>query len=338
MSNPNFAPEMSTNAIYVDQNDSLCLTDLLDDMQSDIGDKANTNHAHSEYSSTSHEHSEYSVTNHTHSEYSPTAHEHSEYASNSHEHNNYATSDHTHDGFATSDHTHEYAALEHTHMDFASNSVSTYKQIFIATDGNDANNGLTASSPMATIKEAIRKYGEQYKMLDIRLADGVYNENIGSISVDHCNMSIRSVSEDKEKVTINTSTTIESNLPKFRLYNITINVTEDNVRPISVNAGELYAYNVRINVPTSSTMSCVNVYNGCTAFLMNCVLNSGTGATSGAAIYGNQANMVKAINCTSERTVNIAFHAHNGSDIWYTNTITATTPTKETYYGKCVVR
>ena len=105
-----------------------------------------------------------------------------------------------------------------------------------------------------------------------------------------------------------------------------------------MNAGALYAYGIRINVPTGSTTSCVNVYNGTQAFLMNCVLNSGTGTSAGAAVYGNQALLIKAINCTSERKVNGAVHAHNGSDIWYTDTINATTKAKETYYGKCTLR
>ena len=75
-----------------------------------------------------------------------------------------------------------------------------------------------------------------------------------------------------------------------------------------------------------------------TLTLMQCVLNSGTATNSGAAVYGNQGTQIKAIGCTSERTVNIAFHAHNGTDILYTDTITARTKTKETYYGKCVAR
>ena len=251
-----------------------------------------------------------------------------------------AAGDHTHTAYAAAEHSHsDYAAADHTHMVFTNNvSANTYKLIYVATDGNDDNTGFSQSVPMATVKGVIRKYAEKYKMLDIRLADGTYTEDIGAIGTDVPNISIRSVSENKDAVTINMATQIDLNCGLTRIYNMTINVTATGTRPISVNSGYLYAYNVRINVPSESTISCVNVYNGAQAFLMHCVLNSGTASNSGAAVYGNQAGMIKAINCTSERTVALGFHAHNGTDISYTNTITATTVAKETYYGKCTVR
>ena len=217
-------------------------------------------------------------------------------------------------------------------------SATTYKLVYVGTNGDDDNTGFSTNAPMATIKGVIRKYAEKYKMLDIRLLDGTYNEDIGSIATDVANLSIRSVSENKDAVTINMATHLDLNSGLVRLYNMTLNVTETGVRGISLNAGALYAYGIRINVPTDSTISCVNVYNGTHAFLMNCVLNAGTGSNAGAAIYGNQAMMIKAINCTSERKVNIGVHAYNGSDIEYTDTINATTKTKQTSWGKCTLR
>lgn len=234
-------------------------------------------------------------------------------------------------------HASDFAAAVHSHMGYSGNSASTYKLVYVSTTGNDNNVG-TQAAPMATIREAIRKHAEMYKYLDIRLLDGTYNEDLGAIGVDVTNMSIRSASENKDAVIINTKTQLDLNSGHVRLYNMTINVTETGVRGISVNAGTLYAYSIRVNVPTASTTSCINVYNGATAFLMHCVLNSGTATNSGAAVYGNQAMQIKAINCTSERTVAGGFHAHNGTDIIYTNTINATTKTKETYFGKCTLR
>ena len=218
---------------------------------------------------------------------------------------------------------------------YANNTGSTYKKVWIATTGSDDNPG-TSASPMKTITGAIRKYSEQYKMLDISLADGTYNENLGALSPALTNLAIRSNSEDKDKVTINMTTTLEVNVPIMRMYNITLNVTEAGVRPISVTGGRLYAHNIRINVPETSGSSCVNVYNGCDAFMMNCVLNSGVSG-SGAGMYGNQASLIKAINCTSERKVSVAFYAHNGTEIQYTDTMNATTKTKVSYYGKCTL-
>ena len=363
MANPNFAPTFSTDEVYRGENLNRCLTDDLDAIEADVSaletGKAAANHTHSGYAAAEHEHSEYAAASHEHSSYAATGHAHSEYAAAAHEHSNYANADHahadyamtahehtgyaaaehTHTGFAAENHIHnEYAAAEHDHAVFSGASASTYKLVYVGPEGNDENTGFSTSAPMATIKGVIRKYSDMYKMLDIRLLDGTYNEDIGAIAVDVPNLSIRSATENKDAVIINMANQIDLNSGLVRLYNMTLNVTANGTRGISVNSGALYAYGVRINVPEASTTSCINVYNGTQAFLMNCVLNAGTADNSGAAVYGNQALLIKAINCTSERTNNVGFHAHNGSDIWYTNTITAATVAKTTSWGKCTVR
>lgn len=235
-------------------------------------------------------------------------------------------------------HASDFATSDHSHTGWSGTSASTYKMIYVATNGSDDNTGFSASAPMATIKGVVRKYAEKYKMLDIRLADGTYNEDLGTFAVDQCNMSIRSLSSDKDAVTINTATALDSSLSELRLYNLTINVTTTGIRAVCVNAGIFYAHGIRLTVPVATSASCLNVYNGTIAFIMNSVLNSGTASNSGAAVYGNQATLVKAINCTSERKVNIGVHAHNGTDIEYTDTINATTKAKATTYGKCTLR
>lgn len=219
---------------------------------------------------------------------------------------------------------------------YGGDGASTYKKVWIATTGSDDNAG-TSGSPMATITGAIRKYSEKYKMLDISLADGTYNENLGAVSPALINLAIRSNSENKDAVVINMEKTLEVNVPILRMYNISLNMPTAGVRPISVTGGKLYMNNVRVTVPTNSGSSCVNVYNGCDAVLMGCVLNSGTSG-SGAGAYGNQAGLIKVINCTSERTVAIGVYATNGSDIEYTDTITATTKAKTATWGKCTLR
>lgn len=233
----------------------------------------------------------------------------------------------------------QFATSGHNHHKFTNtSSITTYKAVYVSPLGSDNNDGLSQSKPMKTIKAAIRKYAEPYKMIDIKLADGTYTEDIGAIAVDCCNIAIRSLSEDKNNVLINMTTTLESNINLLRLYNVTLKVTNTDSRVLSITGGNLYAYNVKLEVPTASEFSCLNVYNGATSFIMNSIINSGTDSASGAAIYGNQALLIKAINCTSERKVTIAFHAHNGSDIYYTNTLNATTVKKETSYGKCTAR
>lgn len=364
MTNPNFTPEMSTNQIFRDYDDTRCLTDDLDAIEADVEElqsgKANTNHTHSGYAETIHTHTEYAVTSHTHVEYATTGHTH-DYAATGHTHTasdvGAASASHSHaysdlTGLPTiptipeslpanggeadtvdGKHASDFALAGHTHVVY--NVANTYKKVWIATTGSDDNAG-TAAAPMATITGAIRKYAPQHKMLDISLADGTYTENIGPVSADLVNLAIRSNSEDKDKVTINMTSALEVNVPIVRLYNVTFNVTATNIRPIVVTGGLLYAYNIRCNVPENATVSCVNVYNGCTAFLMHCILNGGTSGNV-ACLYGNQATLIKAINCTTERTVSLACYAHNGSEIQYTDTMTVTTKEKESYYGKCNV-
>lgn len=61
MANPNFNPEYSSNSVWYGTDMEECLTDHIDDMESDINDlqsgKANVNHVHPEYASINHIHS-----------------------------------------------------------------------------------------------------------------------------------------------------------------------------------------------------------------------------------------------------------------------------------------
>ena len=208
----------------------------------------------------------------------------------------------------------------------------TFLRLYIATNGKDSNTGASTSTPMATIRGAIRKYAKWYKYIDLYLMDGTYTEDLGTLSTDNCSLSIRSNSQDMNKVTINTSVMLESHINQFRLYNITINMTASGVRPLSVNAGQGYAYRVRFNMPTASNSACINVYNGSSLFLSECVINPGTGA----AVYGNQAMLIRAYKCTSERTPATAYYANNGTVIEYTHSMSATQVTKEENEGKCI--
>lgn len=71
MSNPNFSPEYSSDQIWVGTDMELCLTDNLEDMETDIvslqTSKANLNHVHTEYAPLSHAHSDYATASHKHS-------------------------------------------------------------------------------------------------------------------------------------------------------------------------------------------------------------------------------------------------------------------------------
>ena len=210
-------------------------------------------------------------------------------------------------------------------------SASTSKSVYISPTGNDNNAGSTAS-PMATITGAIRKYAKWHKYMDIYLADGTYTEDIGTITTDNCSLSIRSSSENRDGVIINMSTTLETFLNQFRLYNITLNMTATGTRVVAVSGGSFYCNNVCIKMPSTSTVTCINVNYGATAFLSQSIIDSGTAA----AVHANRALFVRAYNCTSSRTVTLAFHAINGAVIEYTPTMTATTMAKEETEGKCI--
>lgn len=213
-------------------------------------------------------------------------------------------------------------------------SLSTYKKIVIDPNGSDDNPG-TVGAPMATIAAAIRKYAPTCKMLDIYLNDGTYTQEIGSIAVDTCDISIRSTSQEMNNVTLNITQMIDVWVGSLRFYHMTINMQAADTRAISVETGRLFCYKLRVNMPVASTASCINVYNGALAWLFACVLNSGTGSNAGACAYGNQAMLIKAVNCTTERTVMYGFYAYNASNIEYTATVTATNMTREGTLGKC---
>ena len=211
-------------------------------------------------------------------------------------------------------------------------SLHTLKTVYIGPNGNNANAG-TESSPMATIKGAVQKYAKWHKYLDVYLMDGTYTEDIGPISTDQCSLGIRSVSGDMNKVTINMSAALICHINLLRLYNLTLNVTATGIQALAVYAGMVYAYRVRFTQPTTSTTSCVNVYNAGSLWLNECIVNAGTGA----GVYGNEALHIKALNCTSERTLVRGFYANNGANIEYTPTLTATQMTYAINGGKCML-
>lgn len=62
-----FIPEHSTNEIYRDENLSRFLTTDLEDIESTLANKSDSDHTHSGYAPTSHTHSGYATTVHTHS-------------------------------------------------------------------------------------------------------------------------------------------------------------------------------------------------------------------------------------------------------------------------------
>lgn len=66
-----FDPMYSSNNIWIDTDMNSCLTNNLEDIESDISSlqtgKANLNHVHTEYAPISHTHSDYATTSHKHS-------------------------------------------------------------------------------------------------------------------------------------------------------------------------------------------------------------------------------------------------------------------------------
>lgn len=58
MANPNFSPDYSTNQIYRDADETRCLTDDLDAIESGLATKASATHSHTEYASVNHTHAQ----------------------------------------------------------------------------------------------------------------------------------------------------------------------------------------------------------------------------------------------------------------------------------------
>lgn len=95
MANEFFDPLYSSDTVYRGQDDTRCITDDLDAIETDIraleSGKSDTNHTHTGFAATSHTHSAYADVDHEHSEYSLTSHTHAGYASEVHTHTEYAS-------------------------------------------------------------------------------------------------------------------------------------------------------------------------------------------------------------------------------------------------------
>lgn len=102
----NFVPEMSTDSICVGENDTLCLTDHLEAMETDIAGKAPMSHSHGEFLTEEDAVSAFAMANHTHPSYLSEDDAVEAFAPVNHSHTGYAASEHTHTGYAPSEHTH----------------------------------------------------------------------------------------------------------------------------------------------------------------------------------------------------------------------------------------
>lgn len=132
---PNYVPTLSSDEVFISEDITQFLTPKLNTMESSISSlqtgKADTNHAHNDYSPINHTHTGYAASDHTHAEYAPASHEHTGYAASDHTHTEYAPVSHEHTGYAASDHTHTAAdvgaaASDHTHSGYAlTNHVHT---------------------------------------------------------------------------------------------------------------------------------------------------------------------------------------------------------------------
>lgn len=91
-----FSPSYSSNQIWYDENLDECLTTHIEDIESDVANKADANHTHAEYAGSDHTHTGYATVDHTHSGYANANHTHSDYASANHTHTGYAASNHAH--------------------------------------------------------------------------------------------------------------------------------------------------------------------------------------------------------------------------------------------------
>lgn len=129
--NPNFIATWSTNEIYVGEYVDECLTDLLDEMQNEITNKADLDHIHSGYATLSDleilqdEVDEKADLSHVHAEYASIIHEHDEYAEVNHLHDEYALYSHNHDMYSPLNHNHDekYALINHVHDNYATISL-----------------------------------------------------------------------------------------------------------------------------------------------------------------------------------------------------------------------
>lgn len=119
----------STDEIFREQDQTRCLSDDLDTIESNISNlqtgKANTNHVHGDYMSESDAVAVFAPINHTHSSYLSEEDAENAFAPINHTHSSYISETDAASSFAAIDHTHSgYAATDHTHSDLE-NSINT---------------------------------------------------------------------------------------------------------------------------------------------------------------------------------------------------------------------
>ena len=153
--NPNFVPIYSTNNIYRDGDDTICLEDELDAIEAAIVSKANVDHTHN-YATTADVEAlemlvgDTAVATQISSAAATKAdinHSHDGYALVNHEHNGYALESHVHTQYSETTHTHDYAATSHSHNYSDMIGVPTS----LPADGGDADTvGGKSASDFAT--------------------------------------------------------------------------------------------------------------------------------------------------------------------------------------------
>lgn len=184
-------------------------SDELNELKSDMANKANINHVHMEYADKQHTHKEFYTKNeidnklsemqtggggatnlenyitkaeaaekfaprtHTHTEFARTNHTHTGYASENHTHSEFALKSHTHTGFANKEHTHEgFASVDHNHNE----SYYTKAEV----DAKVANSQTGGTGTQANLSLVVN--GEGNVVTDISLSGNVLTVTKGTIN------------------------------------------------------------------------------------------------------------------------------------------------------------
>ena len=200
----------------------------------------------------------------------------------------------------------------------AAKAVTSNMVLYVASDGDDGNDGTSAATAFATIEKAITE-GCKYRSCIINLAAGAYTMAAGSIEIRGAHsLSIRGAGA--AETTINGRFSIDRGA-YVNFTNMTINSTTDaasNGGIFGFEACQIYLTGVTISATTGA---CVNLSTGSCAYINSCTFGGTPIYTvrcaSGARAVVRSCTGMPGKNARAE--VSGELHIDNCTDMSYVN-------------------
>lgn len=200
-------------------------------------------------------------------------------------------------------------------------SSDTLTQVYLSPSGVDTADGLTASTPMKTIRAAVGRYGGLNR-LQLNLAAGTYADSAAVTISGSQYVNITSTPETVGSVVITHPIIFQS--CDAKLFQVTFDLSASSLTsPTAAVTLRQAKYDIQtcvFKVKTTGVAAGVNVSLGSSGYLLSCNFQAGRTA----AEIGSGASMT-AIQCAIAAALTIGFDTNGGLLISSNNTNSATT-------------